>query len=203
MRIYGPSPPKKITPYEKNKNSCKVFADLLNLNLARKVMIHRLPLYRKQNIRLLCLMACNDFSPKPDIFILHKDNNDCQYFGAHSVRSDGTISISPKNYIYPPKKDFFFASGSCNGLLHFQNGKHENLAWNPTSEFKMFPKRFDPPPPYVVNYYSSCALWCDPSYEDCKVLQVVTSVKEDVEGSTIVRVITWSCIRSKLIRARK
>ncbi|KAL6548217.1 hypothetical protein OROGR_008638 [Orobanche gracilis] len=171
MRIYGPSPPKKITPYEKKQKFLQGYVPSLAFVSETKYTsslfdgLHR------------------DFSPKPDIFILHKDNNDCQYFGAHSVNSDGTISISPKYYIYPPKKDFFFASSSCNGLLHFQNGKHENLAWNPaTDEFKMFPKRFDPPPPLVVNYYSGCALWCDPSYEDCKVLQVVTAVKEDEEG---------------------
>lgn len=124
--------------------------------------------------------------PKPEIFVSCIDKDRRQFFTAHSLAEDGTISL--KYYFYPPSpinKGWYFTGHTSNGILHLEGGNWEHLLWNPTTnEFKMFPKTFDRLP-RVIYHYEVCGMWSDHSSQDFKVLQFVMAVLEDEEGESI------------------
>ncbi|KAL6507149.1 hypothetical protein OROHE_022048 [Orobanche hederae] len=155
-----------------------------------KVLKQLLPGYLRRNA-LSSFDSILQLGPdvkKPDIFVRYIDNDSHEYFCAHSVEEDGTISSSPKYYIYPPShltKNCFFTGACRNGLLHFQNMQWDHLLWNPTTnEFKTLPE-FDKHP-RVTNHHFGSGIWCDNRCADnYKLLQLVMADKVDEEGRCI------------------
>ncbi|XP_057809505.1 uncharacterized protein LOC131023887 isoform X1 [Salvia miltiorrhiza] len=133
--------------------------------------------------------------PVPYIYILHADEHEYMYFSAHSVEEDGTISSSPKYYVYPPsplKETCYFTAVSCNGLLHFENLQHDDFLWNPTTnEFKALPdSSFDHQHPHgvvVTNIKLGCVMWSDNRCADnFKMLQLVLANTADGEDESSI-----------------
>lgn len=120
--------------------------------------------------------------PKPDIFIRYLDKDNREYFTAHSVKEDG--SVTPKYYIYVPslikEKGCVFSDASCNGVFHFQNWKGDHHLWSPTTnELKTLPKSLDMLPGVLRKFQRAFGMCYDHRCEDYKVLQVVSNHTEE------------------------
>lgn len=108
--------------------------------------------------------------------------NMIEYFTAHSVKEDG--SLTPKYYIYAPslikEKGCVFSDASCNGVFHFQNWKGNHHLWSPTTnELKTLPESLDMLPGVLWKFELDFGMWCDHRCEDYKVLQVVSNHTEE------------------------